>query len=56
MMFAICYQQYQFSVFQDMRHMIVPPYTPKKLWDMEQYQSRVRLKAETKIQPALKSL
>jgi hypothetical protein len=39
-----CYKQYEFSVFQNMRHMLVPPYTPKTLYDWDEFKAEAKLR------------
>jgi hypothetical protein len=43
--FIGCYKQYEFTVFQDMRHMLVPPYTPKEMFDWDFFDATVKLRA-----------
>jgi hypothetical protein len=43
--FVTCYKQYEFSTFQNLRHLLVPPYTPKSLYDWDTMSATVKLRA-----------
>jgi hypothetical protein len=45
MEWAACYKQYEFSVFQNQRHLLVPPYTPKSLFDWDVFSATVKMRA-----------
>eukprot|EP00746_Dinoflagellata_sp_MGD_P147791 gnl/MRDRNA2_/MRDRNA2_80101_c0_seq1.p1 gnl/MRDRNA2_/MRDRNA2_80101_c0~~gnl/MRDRNA2_/MRDRNA2_80101_c0_seq1.p1 ORF type:complete len:4787 (+),score=748.07 gnl/MRDRNA2_/MRDRNA2_80101_c0_seq1:123-14483(+) len=39
-----CYQHYEFTLIQDARHMIIPPYTPASLKDITSWSADVSIK------------
>ena len=43
-MFAPCYSQYEFTVFQKARHMLMPPFTPKRLWDWDSMNAHITMR------------
>jgi len=42
--YSVCYRQYEFSVFQDMRHMLVPPMTASSLADWDSMRAEVTMR------------
>jgi len=45
MKLAFCYQQYEFTVMQGNRFLIVPPYTPKMLVDWDMFDAEIKMSA-----------
>ena len=43
--YVFCYKQYEFTTIQDARHLLVPPFTPKKMWDWDVFVSNPKLRA-----------